>query len=145
MITHSLSTDGTILSVHVPIKLRRRGGRKLIIGAPGAPCAQPAAPQPASPLIKAVARAHRWKRLLESGQCSSIIELAKAERVDLTYARRLLKLTLLAPDIIEAILNHRLPRGIGLPEFFKPWPALWDEQRAQLRRLADEPFNPPSP
>lgn len=56
-------------------------------------------------MVKAIARAHRWKRLLEDGDFGSVGELAQAEKISSTYVYRLLKLTLLAPDIVESILN----------------------------------------
>jgi hypothetical protein len=61
---------------------------------------------------KAVARAHRWKRMLESGAYASIGELAEAEKINQSYLCRVLRLSLLAPDIIEGALNGALS-----PEF----------------------------
>jgi len=148
MITHSLSTDGTILSVQVPIKLRRRGGRKLIIAPPGAPAPSAATPSAkADPtIIKALARSHRWKRLLDTGHYATIKEIAETEHVAARYIGQLLQLTLLAPDLIETLLDGRLPRGIMLAQFMKPWPARWDEQRAHLQRLAEAaPTEPTDP
>ena len=80
--------------------------------------------------MKALARAHRWKRLLENGTYASISELAKAEKIDRGYLGRILQLTLLAPDIIEAILDGRQPTELGLPRLMKPFPVLWEEQEA---------------
>jgi hypothetical protein len=80
---------------------RHRGGQKLVItpnGATGRP-----RPRIDSALVKAIARAHRWQRMLESGKCASITELAAAEKIDRSYLCRVLRLTLLAPEIVEAI------------------------------------------
>jgi len=139
MITHFLSTDGAILSVHVPIKLRRRGGRKLIIAPPGTPAPSVAAPAAkADPtIIKALARSHRWKRLLDTNHYATIKEIAETERVAARYIGQLLQLTLLAPDLIETLLDGRQPRGVTLANLIKPWPARWDQQREHLRRLAE--------
>ena len=79
--------------------------------------------------MKALARAHRWKRLLENGTYASISELAKAEKIDRGYLGRILQLTLLAPDIVEAILDGRQPPELGLPRLMKPFPVVWSEQR----------------
>ena len=70
----------------------------------------------ASVLTRALARAHRWKRMLEAGKCRSIAEIAEAEKIDRSFVSRLLDLTLLAPDIQEAILEGRQPKGIQLDE-----------------------------
>ena len=136
----SLSADGSILSVWVPLRLRRRGGRKLIIAPAGAPEPDWAPPPPKADatLVKAVARAHRWKKLLDTRQYPTIKQLAEAEKVHESYVGNLLKLTLLAPDIVEAILDGRLPKGIGLAHFMEPWPAIWAEQRVYLPALAQE-------
>ncbi|MBI1209251.1 MAG: hypothetical protein GC191_18440 [Azospirillum sp.] len=116
--------------------LRRRGGRKQIIRPEGAAEFQPPTPaRPDNALIKAVARAHRWKRMLESGKYGSIRELAEAEKISDRYLAKLLQLTLLAPDIVETILDGRLPKGIGLAQFMEPWPAVWAEQRELLSRF----------
>ena len=86
------------ITVRVPLAIRHRGGRKLVVTPDGARCvAQPRA-DPA--LVKALARAHRWKRLLESGRFGSLAELAAAEKIDRSYLGKTLRLTLLAPDIV---------------------------------------------
>ena len=88
-----------------------------------------------STLVKAVARAHRWKRLLEQGEYGSLTELARAEKINLSYVGRVLRLTLLAPDIVEAILDGRQPPTWQLELLLKPFSADWSEQR---RALASE-------
>jgi hypothetical protein len=80
-------------------------------------------------LVKALARAHRWKRLLEGGRYASISELAATEKIDRGYLGRILQLTLLAPDIVDAILDGRQPPELGLPRLMKPFPAEWERQR----------------
>jgi hypothetical protein len=134
MLTNAvLSPDGKILSITVPFKIRKRSGRKVIIAPEGAEAAW--APTPAradAALVKALARAHRWKGMLDSGRFSSIKELAESEHMAERYIGNLLRLTLLAPDIVETILDGRLPKGIGLAQFMKPWPAVWAEQRVHL-------------
>ena len=134
----SISSDDSIISVFVPMTFKRRGGRKLIIAPAGTP--EPAwAPPPAkadSTLVKALARAHRWKKLLDTKKYATIKELAETEKVAARYVGQLLQLTLLAPDITDMILDGRLPRNIGLAQFMQPWPGVWEEQRAHLRSLA---------
>ena len=106
----------TSVTVVVPMAIRRRGGRKQIIGPDGVPvhAGGDAAETRADPaLVKALARAFRWRRMLEDGRYGSIRELATQEGVDRAYVGRLLNLTLLAPEVVEAVLDgehHRLPR-----------------------------------
>jgi hypothetical protein len=110
------------------MRLQRRGGRKLIITPDRA--AMPA-PKPCrdETLVKALIRAHRWRRAIESGQAKSITDLAEQEGVTVAYVCRLLPLTCLAPDIVEAILDGRQPKGLRLAEMLGNGPGSWEEQR----------------
>jgi hypothetical protein len=89
------------LSIRVPFAVRKRGGRKLVITPDGA--TQRPRPRVDSALVKALARAHRWQRLLENGECGSITGLAAAEKIDRSYLCRVLRLTLLAPELVELV------------------------------------------
>lgn len=80
-------------------------------------------------MIRALARAHRWKRILEAGGHRSAGEIAEAERVTKSFVNRLIRLTLLAPDIQEAILDGRQPKGMQLEELTRVMPSGWGEQR----------------
>ena len=82
-----------------------------------------------SALVKAIARAHRWQRMLESGGYSSLTELAAAEKINLSYMSRVLRLTLLAPEIVEVILDGRQQEGMSLPALMKGFPVEWKRQR----------------
>ena len=97
--------DGSTITVRIPTIWKRHGGRKVIIAPDGSDAWAPAKPRPDETLIRALARAHRWKHLLEEGKYRSAGELAEAEGVTRSFVNRLLRLTLLAPDIIEAILD----------------------------------------
>jgi hypothetical protein len=79
-------------------------------------------------LIKALARGFRWRRMLEGGRYASISEMAKAEGVERGYVGSLLRLTLLAPEMVEAILNGRQPEGVTLPRLLEGVPVGWGEQ-----------------
>jgi hypothetical protein len=83
-------------------------------------------------LLKAVVRAHRWREMLENGEYSSAAELAKAEKVNDSYVSRILRLTLLAPEIIEAIVAGRQPSTLQLDDLLKPLPAVWGRQHSEL-------------
>jgi hypothetical protein len=80
-----------------------------------------------------VARAHRWNRMLEAGRYRSAQEIADAEKIGRSFVSRLLRLTLLAPDIQEAILYGRQPKGMQLEELTRAMPAEWNEQRLLAR------------
>jgi hypothetical protein len=99
--------DGDTLVVRIPMRFQRRGGRKRIVAPDGSELALSAQPQPDGTLVKALARAWRWQKSLDDGRFASVRELAEAERVGLSYISRILRLNLLAPDIVERILDGR--------------------------------------
>jgi hypothetical protein len=84
-------------------------------------------------MVKALARAFRWKRLLDSGRYASISEIAAEVKIDRGYVGSILRLTLLAPDIVEAILDGRQPPESGFPALLKPFPLEWQRQREKLQ------------
>jgi hypothetical protein len=85
-------------------------------------------PRPDETLVKALVRAHRWRRRIESGQAKSITDLAEQEGVTDAYVCRLLPLTCLAPDIVEAILDGRQPKGLTLAKLLGNAPLTWTAQ-----------------
>ena len=122
----------TMTTVFVPMTFRRIGGRKRIV-LPDGSLYNPETRVPIdNAIVRALARAFRWRRLLESGQYLSINELAKADKIDRGYASKVLRLTLLAPDIVEAIIGGRQPDGLKLANLLEPFPADWAEQRRQF-------------
>jgi hypothetical protein len=126
------SKDRCTATVSVPVSFLQRGGRKQILSPPEAAPWSPA-PRVYGALVKAVVRAHRWRQMLESGEYASSAELAKAEKVNDSYLSRILRLTLIAPDIIEAILSGSQPSTLQLDDLLKPLPAEWERQRSELR------------
>lgn len=120
------------LSVRVPFAIRKRGGRKRVLAPDGAEVA-PDRPRVDSALVKAIARAHRWQRMMESGEYASLTELAEAEKINRSYVSRVLRLTLLAPDIVEAILDGRQPEGVTLEAVMKAFPVAWGVQATHFR------------
>ena len=116
------------LRIRVPMSLKRRGGRKEIVVSQGLPRRRGSAPRAYSALVLAVIRGHRWKELLESSRYPSIDALAARMGVDSSYVGRHLNLTLLAPDILEAILMGREPDGLTLETLYR-LPVGWEEQR----------------
>jgi hypothetical protein len=122
--------DGTTLVVRIPMRFQRRGGRKRIVAPDGSAIVPATNAQPDGALVKALARAWRWARMLEEGRFPSIRELAQAERVSVSYTSRILRLTLLAPEIVERILDG-CP-AIQLAELMQPFPVAWERQRTQF-------------
>jgi hypothetical protein len=121
--------EGSTLIVRIPMRFQRRGGRKRIVAPDGSEIAPTSKPQPDGTLIKALARAWRWQRTLDEGRFASVRDLAEAERVGLSYISRILRLTLLAPDIMERILDGRpAPR---MADLMQPFPIEWREQLKQ--------------
>jgi len=123
--------DGDAVVVHIPMRFHRRNGRNMII-AEGDAEAVPTRPTgiPANQtLVEAIAKGHRWQEQLESGDFASLDDLAQAVGVDRTYVGRMLRLTSLAPDLIEAILRGREPEGMSLEKLRKDLPVRWEEQR----------------
>lgn len=121
------ANNGRTLTIRVPLTLRKRGGRKQVVTPDGA-CWGQSRLRIDNTMVKAIARAHRWKRLMESGRFASVTELAEAEKINQSYLCRVLRLTLLAPDIVEAILDGRQPRELQLEDLLKPLPAEWKRQ-----------------
>ena len=121
-----------ILIVTIPVSFHQIGGRKQIVVPAGAPEWQPRTPRCDNSLISAVAKAHRWRKLIETGKHASAAEVARREGVNESYLCRVLRLTLLAPDIVEAILDGRQPQTLELQSLMKPLPLDWPAQRKKL-------------
>lgn len=122
----------TAITVRVPITIRKRGGRKLVVTPDAGAGWAPQRARIDNSLIKALARAHRWKRMLDEGRYGSVSELAAAEKLDRGYLGRILMLTLMAPDIVEAILDGRQPADLGVHVLREGFPVEWGEQRVVL-------------
>ena len=116
------------ITVRVPITIRKRGGRRLVVAPDGAPWSPPRA-RIDNTLIKALAGAHHWKKMLDEGRYGSVTELAVGERLDRGYLGKILMLTLLAPDIVEAIMDGRRSAERGVHVLREGSPVAWREQR----------------
>jgi hypothetical protein len=140
-----VNRDGRTLTVRVPLTFRRRGGRKLVLTPAGSQQWAPPRARIDSALVKALARAHRWKKMMENGQYGSVTELAAAEKINQSYVCRVLRLTLLAPDIVDAMLSGTFKAATSLERLLRPFPTDWRRQRcslaasheAEARRTAD--------
>ncbi len=114
------------VTLHVPFRIVKRGGRKAIALPDGASAPR----RPDDALVKALARAFRWKRMLESGAFATIAELAEREGIAPSYLTRVLRLSLLSPAIVEAIRDGRQPAAVTLADLMGPFPLDWSERHA---------------
>ncbi|NGQ93410.1 hypothetical protein G5V65_21230 [Rhodobacter sp. HX-7-19] len=117
-----------IVTVHVPFRIAKRGGRKSILP----PADAPAPRHVDSTLVRALARAFRWRRMLDAGEFLTISELAAHEKVAPSYVTRILRLTALAPGIIEAILDGTAGPEVTLAGVVKPFSEVWAVQEIKL-------------
>jgi hypothetical protein len=125
-----LSADGRTVTVRVPILIRKRGGRKLVL-APGG-TAMPASlivRHVENAMVKAIARAFRWREMLECGDYGTIREISAAEKINESYVARVLRLTLLAPDVIEDILGGSQSSDVQLEHLLRRFAVEWPLQR----------------
>lgn len=113
----------------VPFRIVKRGGRKEMQLPEGAAQTR----RTDNALVKALARAFRWNRMLQSGEFATIGELAERERIAPSYMTRVLRLTLLAPDIVEAILDGKQGPQVTLARVLEPFPLQWNLLVDQFR------------
>jgi hypothetical protein len=124
------ATTSQLIKIHIPFKFRRsRERRQMVVPEGYVPAAS--RPEPDTTMVKALARAHRWKRMLEGGEYASMAELAAAEKINQSYLCRILRLTLLAPDIVEGILDGQL-RSVQIDSYVQPFPPEWTLQRTKF-------------
>ena len=140
-----LKNDGKTITVRVPIAIRKRGGRKVVLAPDGA-VHDPRrlfCQQADNAMVKALARAFRWRGVFESGECSTIKEIAQRERINVSYIARVLRLTLLSPKIVEAIMVGRQPASVTLAALMSAFPTDWHAQEATFGarvRTSDPPY-----
>ena len=116
------------VTVTVPFAIRKRGGRKLVITPDGTTTAPVTRARLDSALLKALARGFRWRKLLETGDFSTIEEIAEAENINPSYVSRVLRMTLLAPEIVKTILAGKQPEGLTMARAMQPFPVEWKRQ-----------------
>ncbi|NGQ92912.1 hypothetical protein G5V65_18630 [Rhodobacter sp. HX-7-19] len=125
--TRATSLPDTV-TILVPFRVVKRGGRKEMVLPDGAEQTR----KPDNTLVKALGRAFRWKRMLDSGEFATIADLAEREEIAPSYMTRVLRLTLLAPDIVEAILDGRQGSGATLAQLLQPFPQHWQTQESAI-------------
>ena len=124
----NLSPDGRTLTIQVPMTFKTRGGRKLVISPDGVPSWAKPCTRIDSTMVKALARAFRWRKLLETGVYTTVEEIAAAENINPSYVSRILRMRLLAPEIVEMIVDGRQPAELTLAKLMKPFPVEWKKQ-----------------
>src|SRR3954468_7095128 len=124
--------EGGTLVVRIPMRLGKQRGRKRILAPDGSELSPPTKPQPDGVLVKALARAWRWQKLLDRGVYVSVTEIAEGEKISKSYVSRILRLALLAPDIVEAILGGWAEQRVMLERLERPLPVEWEDQEHSL-------------
>ncbi len=122
--------DGDRTVTFVPLAIKRRGVRTLLLPPTGGETAMPK-PRHDLPLLKALGKAFYWQKLIDQGAVEDAAAIARQERLDRTWVNETLRLTLLAPEIVVAILDGRQPRTLSLQTVRRGVPVDWAEQRAQ--------------
>jgi hypothetical protein len=122
-----MTEDDRTVTVRIPLVFKKHGGRKTVISPEGDTWERPPLLVD-SALVRALARAFRWQRLLDEGAHGTFDELAKAEGVSQSHVSRMLRLTLLSPDLVEAILAGRQPERMRLEGLLAGFPGEWDRQ-----------------
>ena len=117
------------VTVTVPFAIRKRGGRKLVITPDGVAAVAAPRARVDSALLKALARGFRWRKLLETEEFTTIEEIADAENINPSYVSRVLRMTLLAPEIVETILAGWQPEALTMARAMRPFPWEWRDQR----------------
>ncbi len=121
---HLLGTS----NVSIPIKWKKRGGRKLIVIPDGAIAPTLVAPRDET-MVKAIARGFRWRFLIDNRTYATIDDIAAAEKINPSYISRIIRLSLLAPSIVTGILDGTQPPLLQLRHLLMPFPTHWAEQR----------------
>jgi hypothetical protein len=124
----NLSDKNGKITIQIPLRLSKRVGRKVMLASDGTSALAPRRARVDSAMVKAIARAHRWQGMLEQEAYASITELAAAEKINQSYVCRVLRLTLLAPDLVEAILDGQHPSRLQLRILLNPFPSDWTAQ-----------------
>ena len=134
------------ISLRIPMKLKRRGGRKRVILPDGYDGSHPTKADTNVPLAVVVARAFCWQELFNSGKFSTMTELANMVGLERSYLARIMRITILAPDIVDAIMAGNEPSGLSFKKLTsKPIPILWSRQMKELGFLKTENYQPPCP
>lgn len=119
--------------VRIPINLRRWGGKKVLVGPQGQDLRNlDLEVRKDEKLLKALGRAYRWHKMIAIGKYQSASELAEAENINKSYLLRVMRVMLLSPRIVDAVLNGRQPEGFALTDIEKAFSPVWSEQEKKF-------------
>ena len=135
MTAPKLSPDGTTMTVRVPMKFQVRGGRKFVVTPDGSPSWAKPRKRIDNAMVKALARAFRWQKLLDDSTYTTIEDIANSEKINPSYVSRVLRLTLLSPEIVEMILDGRQSLSLTMKELLIGFPLEWGLQKSKLIKL----------
>lgn len=116
------------ISVRIPMTFKKRGGRRIIVRPDGTNANPIPAATTDRSMVKAIARAFRWQRLLEDGTYKCLDDIARSERIGASFVSRIIRLSLLSPNIVDAILEGRHPAHLTLKSLMRPFPMEWQSQ-----------------
>lgn len=128
----SLEPNKDTIVIHLPLKLNRRSGRKYLIAPDGATVPAVRETEPLHTMQRALGRAFLWRREIEAGKYEGMRDLARKNKYSDDYVFRQMTLTFLAPSIIEAILNNKMPKHVTLQQLYKVTLLLWEEQETAI-------------
>jgi hypothetical protein len=123
----TVTRDGDVIVVRIPVRFYRRNGRQMVLTRGDNGQTSPDR-ETNGTLVSALAKAYCWQEQIESGEYAGLEDLPAANGVDRTYVGRILRLTSLAPEIIERIVSGDEPGGISLRRLQKDLPMIWTEQ-----------------
>ncbi len=124
-----LDTQERKIIVHVPVNFRQWGGKKVLVGPKGQDLRTlDTETRKDEKLLKALARAYKWQKQIALGKYQNAREIEEAEKINHSYVQRVMRMMLLSPRIIEAILDGEQPEGFALTDIDKTFSPLWDEQ-----------------
>ena len=135
MTAPKLNPDGKTMTVRVPMKFQVRGGRKLVVTPDGSPSWAKPRKRIDNAMVKALARAFRWQKLLDDSTYTTIEDIANSEKINPSYVSRVLRLTLLSPEIVEMILDGRQSLSLTMKELLIGFPLEWGLQKSKLIKL----------
>ena len=124
-----LSLDQKYLTIHIPVAFKNRGGKKWFVTPAAGTGWVTAKPNRDPDLVRGLVLGHKWWNMLANGKVESINEIAELEKVSRPLVQRRIDMTLLAPDIMDAIMEGRHPLGFSMTSFRNAVPVLWEEQR----------------
>lgn len=129
----SVDAEGQKIIVHVPVMFRKWGAKKVMIGPQGQDLRTlEQHTRKDDKLLKALGRAYRWQKQIALGKYQTAEDIETAEQINRSYVQRVMRMMMLSPHIIEAILDGQQPEGFALRDIDKKFSPIWDEQAKEF-------------